>query len=84
MKLRFPDLGPVGVGLAAVHPPLGLLGVALPAVVALAMFAKIDRSFSTPANSQEVSLSGFVQHVPSRCAGPSSVLGTIGWAAGSL
>ena len=51
--LWFPDLGQVGLDLAAVHTPLGMPGAALPAAVALAMFANINRSFGTPANSQK-------------------------------
>lgn len=51
--LWFPDLGQVGLHLAAVHAPLGMLGAALPAAVAFAMFANINRSFGTPAYSQK-------------------------------
>ena len=72
------DLGQVGLDLAALYAPLGVLIAAFPAAVALAMCANINSSFGSPANSQKASLTRFVQHVPSRCAVPLSVLGVIG------
>ena len=49
--LWFPDLTQAGLNLAALQAPLGPYGAALPACVALAMFANINRSFGGPPDS---------------------------------
>ena len=72
------DLCQVGLHLAAVHVPLSMLGAALPAAAALAMFLSFANINRSPANSQKASLSRFVQYVPSICAVPLSVLGMTG------
>lgn len=49
--LWFSDLGQVALDLSVMQAPMGAVGAALPAAVALSMFANINRSFGTPANS---------------------------------
>lgn len=48
----FTDLCQPALDLAAVHAPLGSWGMVLPAGVALAMFANIQRSFAPTHSSQ--------------------------------
>ena len=50
--LWFSDLCQPALDLAAATAPLGSIGVVLPAGVALAMFANIQRSFGVTPNAQ--------------------------------
>ena len=53
----FSDLCSPALDLASATAPLGSVGAVLPAGVALAMFANVQRSFGSPPNAQGVAFS---------------------------